>query len=127
MALVIRGVENGFGRHGFFLSPQQLTSSLTWSDVGIILCFVANLLAKTSICAFLLRIQNERRLKWFLWLLIAGLILTAGPNIIVLLAQCQPLGAIATGKGRCLSNNVVSGFSYLQLCTLESPALFHLY
>ena len=85
--------------------------------------FAAIGFTKISICIFLLRIENGKRLKWFLWFLIAGLAFTSGSNIVVLLARCQPFDALWTMNGTCWSIDIIDGFNYMQVGKVE-PSIF---
>lgn len=86
-----------------------------WDDIGQMLSFTAIGSTKIAICIFLLRLQHGKWLKWFLWFLITGLVITSGSNVVVLLSRCEPFDALWTGRGRCWNINTVNGFNYSQL------------
>ncbi|MCJ1230760.1 hypothetical protein MMC12_007434 [Toensbergia leucococca] len=108
-------VQSGFGRHQYYLTPNQIAGLTKWDDIGAMVSFAAIGFTKISICIFLLRIENGKRLKWFLWFLIAGLAFTSGSNIVVLLARCQPFDALWTMNGTCWSIDIIDGFNYMQV------------
>ena len=115
MAVNILQVKGGFGRHAYYLSPEQLMAVTKWDDIGQTLSFTAIGSTKIAICIFLLRLQHAKWLRWFLYLLITGLIITSGSNVVVLLSRCRPFDALWTGKGHCWSFDVANGFNYSQL------------
>ena len=103
VGMSMNGLEyhSGFGRHQFYLNHLQVQSILKWSWLSQFFLFLTICLVKISISLFILRIKRRGWLKWALYALMAGLVVTTVPCIVMLLAQCQPVRAYwdrATGK-----------------------------
>ena len=91
--VVISGLQYhaGIGRHMFYLSQTQAIDALRWSYVTILLFFVIVCLTKVSICLFILRIKKTGWLKWVLYTLMTGLVITTAAPEIILFVQCNPI------------------------------------
>ena len=92
VGFTVTEIYNGFGRHRYYVSPEELKmyrqmDYLHWAQLFIILP-----LCKVSICQFLLRLSTfkKTRLRTALYALIAFLVVTHVPFIVVILAQCRP-------------------------------------
>jgi len=86
---------------------------LKWTWANEILIFVTVCLIKVSICLFILRFKRTGWLKWFLYVMMAGLIITNASCIVVLLAQCRPLNAYWNrAAGTCWDVRIYNGFIY---------------
>ena len=81
----------GYGRHVVYLDPKQVQNVLKYSFITQIFLYLVNSLTKISICLFILRIKKTGWLKWCLYVLMGGLIVTAATCWIVLFAQCRPI------------------------------------
>lgn len=81
----------GIGRHAYYLSPIDAMDTLKWSFAAMTLFFAIVCLTKISICLFILRIKKTGRLKWILYTLMAGLVITTAAPEIILFAQCRPI------------------------------------
>lgn len=110
----IKQVENGAGRHMYYLKPSQITEELKWHAYSQIQLFLCTAFAKISACLFLIRIVNKRPLIRFLCGLIAGLVIVNGAVTVMLVTQCRPLHKVwdTHSKGECWSITVVRGFGY---------------
>lgn len=86
-------VHNGFGQHEDTLSDDQIQEVLKWTWYSQFFLFLVLPLTKISICFLILRTRSVGWLKWFLYGLMTGLVLTNGLCIIILLVQCRPLHA----------------------------------
>jgi hypothetical protein len=97
----IAQVHYGDGRHRYYIdsSDYQTASRLGW--YALLLFFVAICLMKISICLLLLRIKNERWLRWLIYGMMAGLVLTNGGVVVILLAECRPLDEYWDDMGTC--------------------------
>ncbi|MCJ1372496.1 hypothetical protein MMC20_003721 [Loxospora ochrophaea] len=103
----ILAVGSGYGRHQTTLTPAQIENVLHWLWVIEFNLFFTLPLTKISICCFMLRIKNKGWLKWCLYAMMIGLVLTSLPALIVLCAQCQPLRAYwDRSAGTCWNANV---------------------
>lgn len=87
----IDSVRHGNGKHKVFLSTRdyQYVNMETWYTQ--VLLFITITLLKTSICMLILRIKKDKKLKYCLYGIITGLVLTNGLVFIVLLAECSPV------------------------------------
>ena len=90
VAIQCVSVSQGNGRHRQFLSKAQYTrvNFLTW--LTQLFLFPLLCLLKLSVCCLVLRIKNTRPLRYFLWTVMAGLVVTTLLPEIVLLAECRP-------------------------------------
>lgn len=114
-ALNIAGVTWGKGRHDVYLSPEQEAQINKLSWVAQIVLFSGLCLLKTSICLLILRIRDTKALRWFLYIIIAGLVATSLECIIILIVQCQPTSAFWRPKtGTCWDPKIRIYSIYLQ-------------
>jgi hypothetical protein len=89
----------GNGRHRWYISDDAYMNNNMLGWYCQVLLFATMCLLKISICLLLLRIKKERRLKIFMYIVMAGLIITNFGCIIILLAQCRPISVYWTGAG----------------------------
>ena len=102
LPFTVLAVKDGYGQHSSILSKAQSQNVLKWLFLIEFALFITLPLTKMSICFFILRIKNTGWLKWWLWTMMAGLVLTNLVPIIVLCAQCQPVRAYwDRGAGSC--------------------------
>lgn len=123
LELVFNGLEyrEGAGRHSFYLSMGQQQRSLKWNYITQYFLFIIICTTKIAICLFILRIKNTGWLRWCLFALMAGLVLTTLPCIIILSAQCRPVRAFwDPAAGTCWSKNVYNDAIWIQVGRLES-------
>ena len=116
MAVQIWGAHEGFGRHKAYLSAGQYihVSLHLWITQIILFCMVA--LMKSSICLLMLRIDNNRWLKYILYTVIVGLVISSGECIIILLSECRPIYAWwDRSKGKCWPTYVRVNSIYAQV------------
>ena len=124
--LVFNGLEyhEGAGRHAFYLSERQRQRSLMWNYVTQYLLFLIICITKIGICLFILRIKNTGWLRWCLYALMAGLVVTTLPCIIILSAQCRPLWALwEPQSGTCWSRDVYNNAIWAQVGGLSPRTL----
>ena len=118
MGMSFNGLEyhSGFGRHLFYLSRAQVESVLKWSWLTQFFLFLTICLTKIAISLFILRIKHTGWLKWALYALIAGLVATTVPCLVILLAQCQPLHAFWNRTaGTCWNPHVYANAIWVQV------------
>ncbi|KAH7110103.1 hypothetical protein B0J11DRAFT_208068 [Dendryphion nanum] len=89
-SIQILSVKHGNGRHRWYLSKADYEYVNFLTYITQIFLFTNIGLLKCSICMLILRIRNDKVLRWCLWTMMGGLILTNAEPIIVLLAQCNP-------------------------------------
>ncbi|CAK7217249.1 hypothetical protein SBRCBS47491_003100 [Sporothrix bragantina] len=99
--VVIAQVHYGDGRHRAYIdsSDYETANRLGW--YALLLFFVATCLMKISICLLLLRIKNERWLRWLIYGMMAGLVVTNGGVVVILLAECRPVDEYWDDVGLC--------------------------
>ncbi|KAJ5020135.1 hypothetical protein K4K57_003548 [Colletotrichum sp. SAR 10_99] len=91
----------GNGRHRWYISSEEYVNNNMLGWFGQILLFASVCLLKCSIMLLLLRIKDSSRMKYFLWTVMGGLVITNFGVIIILLAECDPVEAYWTGVGKC--------------------------
>jgi hypothetical protein len=118
-SLQIESVRHGNGRHRWYLSTvdYEYVNFLTWMTQ--IFLFTNIGLLKCSICLLILRIKNEKNLRYCLYAMMAGLVVTNLEPIIVLLAQCNPIEKSwkTIPHGRCWPTKVRIYSIYVQVGT----------
>ncbi|TDZ16032.1 hypothetical protein Cob_v011111 [Colletotrichum orbiculare MAFF 240422] len=92
---------SGNGRHRWYISTEDYVNNNMLGWFGQILLFASICLLKCSIMLLLLRIKDSSRLKYFLWAVMSGLVITNFGVIVILLAECDPVEAYWTGVGKC--------------------------
>ena len=87
-----------------------------WVDLAKLGVFIIGCLIKVSFCLFLMRIPNSRRVIYFLWALIATLVLVNASCTIVFVLQCRPFNALWNPmiNGHCWNPNINVVLGYLQ-------------
>ena len=102
-------IAGGLGRHSYYLQPSQrrLFTALGWADW--IQTFITLMFTKISICLFLLRIVDTRKIRVAMHILIGCLVLFTAIFTCLFLGICRPLKAFwDTGVDAvCLSDNVI--------------------
>lgn len=99
----------GLGRHLHYLSPYQYAHYLKFDYLDWIQVFVTLAVSKISICQFLLRLSKFDRLRRFLQVLVAIIILTHVPLTLLMIFQCNPVQKYwdQTLPGSCFSKKTV--------------------
>lgn len=118
--LIIQGVqlEYGNGRHRWYLEDHdyQTNNMLGWYTQHTL--FAGMCLLKCSIMFLLLRIKNTRTLRWLLGAVMAGLVITNGGCMIILLSECRPISGYWTNEGECWDNRIRIYAIYVTICQL---------
>lgn len=107
LGIQIAAVKHGNGRHIWYLTKQQYEWIVMSDFYTQLLLFPALCFLKISICLLLLRTFSTVVIKGWLYLMMAGLVITSLEPCIVLLAECRPIRA--TWKplaGICWSSDV---------------------
>lgn len=106
-------LHEGNGRHERYLQPQQVQNILKWTWANEVLIFLTVGLIKISICLYIFRISATRWLRWFLYAVISGLVITNGSCDIILLVQCRPLKSYwDRAAGTCWDARIYNSFIY---------------
>ena len=109
MGFVMTEVFYGLGRHLHYLTPYQYNHYLRYDFLDWIQVFVTLAISKISICLFLLRLSKFDKLRRFLQVLIAFLVITHVPLTLLLIFQCHPVRKYwyKTIPGKCFPKKVV--------------------
>lgn len=115
----ILAVENGLGRHMFYLQLQNIVNIGLYFHIIEVLYVLTTAVVKISACLFLLRIMargTSKTLRCFLYILMGILLVLCVATAIVILIQCIPLqaGWDPRIKGKCWSYSQVLGIGYAQ-------------
>lgn len=116
--LVFNGLQyhSGDGRHMYYLSDSQSRQALKWGYITEFFLFLIICITKISICLFVLRIKNSGWLKWSLYSLMTGLVITTTSCMIILFAQCQPIHAFWDGNsGKCWNPSIYNNAIWAQV------------
>ncbi|KAL8920037.1 MAG: hypothetical protein Q9208_006492 [Pyrenodesmia sp. 3 TL-2023] len=109
-------IVGGLGRHSYYLQPSQrrLFVALGWSDW--IQTFITLMFTKISICLFLLRIVDGRKVRMAMHTLIGCLVLFTTVFTCLFLGICRPLKAYWNigVESVCLSDKVVENILIAQ-------------
>ena len=115
----------GIGRHLFYLSPEHAMDALKWSYVTIILFFIIVCLTKISICLFILRIKKTGWLKWVLYALMTGLVITTLAPEIILFVECQPIRSFWDRRvGNCWQQTIYDNVVWAQAGMLTAHLFY---
>lgn len=90
MAVDILDVHAGLGRHRYSLDVHQAKETFKWAIVNYILGFITICLVKISISLMILRYKKDRWLRYSLYGLMAGLVVTNGACITALFVCPEP-------------------------------------
>ncbi|KAK3349173.1 hypothetical protein B0T25DRAFT_458922 [Lasiosphaeria hispida] len=96
---VVQVNQFGNGRHHWYIPEYDYINNNMLGWYSMVLLFVTTCFLKISICLLLLRIKNNRTLKIFIYIIMAGLVITNFGCVVILLAQCKPISVYWTGTG----------------------------
>lgn len=120
MVFEIMSVSYGNGRHMFYLAHADIIEASKWSRATIPPNLMACLMARVSLCLFMLRIVNRVGIyKLILWAVIFLNSVTTFISIIQLLAGCRPLAKLwnPSGPGVCLPAKVTQAIGLTNATT----------
>lgn len=110
----ILSAKSGLGRHSKFISNTHPVIEWTW--FAQLFLFLVLPLTKCAICLFIFRIQKRGWLKWCLYGLMSGLVITNFLCIILLLAQCHPIYAYwDPAAGTCWKVDIYNDAIWVQV------------
>ena len=107
-------VHYGFGRRQAYLSDHQLNEFRKYTYGEWIQTFFTLMWTKVSICLFLIRLPQSKRLKRPLQWAVAFLLLSNVVLSVMWIMQCQPIHAAWDDDGKCLSKNAKEGIVLTQ-------------
>ncbi|OHE92932.1 integral membrane protein [Colletotrichum orchidophilum] len=84
--------EHGNGRHRVFLSDYNYMMINMYGWWAQMLLFISVAFLKVSICLLILRIKDTKMLKTLLYIIMAGVLITNFGVVIILIAECHPVG-----------------------------------
>ncbi|OCK81166.1 hypothetical protein K432DRAFT_296116 [Lepidopterella palustris CBS 459.81] len=114
----IPSVTNGFGRHTYYLTHQQIINARMWNELSQLQNIAGVWLVKISICVFLLRILGvaHRNFTNFLYALMAISTAVNLSLVFVWFFQCRPIQAIwnfTIEEKTCMPGSAIVGVAYL--------------
>ena len=106
--------HSGAGRHSYYLTPERTMDTVKWSFAVMTLFFVIVCLTKISIFLLILRAQKTGWIRWVLYAMIAGSVITTVAPEIILFTQCRPISSFWDGKGKCVSQSIYTSVLWTQ-------------
>ena len=118
--LAAEQVKAGGGRHDYYLTTSQIIEAAKLQDIAEFLFIVSACLTKISICLFVMRIPNSKRMIRLLYFLVISTLLVGILCTVILIVQCEPLQKIWDSriKGSCWNPVIPLAFTDLQSCKL---------
>ena len=118
-------LSRGYGKHAHDMTPQQLSSAVQAEVIGQAFAIASFPSGKASVAYLLLRMFPGKKLKWFLWSLVAGNVLFFYLDAIFVIVQCQPVAFQwdqSIMGGSCWDPKVVIDWGFLTggSCTISS-------
>lgn len=89
---VVQDVNHDNGKHRQYVSKEDYETNNRLGWYAQIFLFASICLLKLSIMLLILRMKDSRVLRWILGVAMTGLVVTNGGVIIILLAECRPMG-----------------------------------
>jgi hypothetical protein len=84
-------VSRGYGRHIYDLTPKEYSSAVHAEVIGQVFAIASFPTGKASVAYLLLRMFPGKKLKWFLWVLVALNAIFFYIDAIFIVVQCQPV------------------------------------
>ncbi len=126
--LVFSGLQYhaGIGRHAYYLGQTQAMDAVKWSYVAMTMFFVIVCLTKISICLFILRIKKTGWLKWVLYTLMAGQVITTAAPEIILFVQCRPVRSFWDRSiGQCWDQSIYNAVVWAHFGMVTTSNCFY--
>ena len=118
MGFVAAEISNGLGRKRFYLAPGSYKKFLKYDYLDWVQVFLTLMLSKISICLFLLRLSNFRRIRLGLHAMNIFLVTSHIPLTFLIIFQCSPINKYwrnpLDGPGRCFSKATVETIIIIQ-------------
>lgn len=132
LAINIKQVQNGAGRHEYYLKPHEIVEELKWHAFSQIQLYICTALIKTSVCLFLVRLVNKKVLVRLLYFLMFAVVSVNLAVLIVLVTQCRPFEKVWNRKlkGSCWSVDVLKDVGWVaggDLPPLSPPDFYYLH
>lgn len=123
-AFGIKQWQHGNGRHRVYLTDHNYTMINMYGWWGQIFLFVSVVFLKVSICLLILRIKDTKTLKTLLSVLVAGVVITNFGVVIILIAECQPVGFWRGESAKCWPTQIRIYFIYATIGKAYSRLFF---
>ena len=109
LGFVTQEVRDGFGRHMYYLTPEQRQNFIVIGWVDWMQTFITIMCCKVSVCLFLLRIKSTKSNYWYMYTLIGCNVVLTIVIVGMFIGICSPPNAywIVGKSGRCLSTKRV--------------------
>ncbi|KAL8915510.1 MAG: hypothetical protein Q9171_000075 [Xanthocarpia ochracea] len=129
MGFVAAEISNGLGRKRFYLAPGSYKKFLKYDYLDWVQVFLTLMLSKISICLFLLRLSNFRRIRLGLHAMNIFLVTSHIPLTFLVIFQCSPISKYwrnpLDGPGRCFSKATVETIIIIQgISSIVSDFIF---
>ncbi|KAL2873219.1 hypothetical protein SGCOL_011648 [Colletotrichum sp. CLE4] len=118
-AFVVLQWKHGNGRHRVYLSDRDYMMINMYGWWGQMLLFISVAFLKVSICLLILRIKDTKMLKSLLYAVMAGVLITNFGVVIILLAECQPIGFWRGKSAVCWPTHIRIYFIYATIGKME--------
>ena len=93
------------GRHRHYISEEDYYQTNKYGWYGQIFLFLGICFLKLSIMLLIMRMKDSKILRYICWGTMAGLVVTNFGVVIILLAECKPMGFYRT-DGECWTPQV---------------------
>lgn len=117
LGLAVAGINSGFGRHIYYLSPEQIFFALKLEVVLPILSTFSLMFTKISVCLSLLRIIKSNRVRRrVMYIIMALIVATNLSSTIAIFPQCKPIEKLwnPTRKSTCISKGTQLAIYFYQ-------------
>lgn len=111
-AFVVLQWKHGNGRHRVYLSDHDYMMINMYGWWGQMLLFISVAFLKVSICLLILRIKDTKLLKGVLHVIMAGVLITNFGVVVILIAECQPVGFWRGKSAVCWPTHIRIYFIY---------------
>ncbi|UQC87746.1 uncharacterized protein CLUP02_13265 [Colletotrichum lupini] len=111
-AFVVLQWKHGNGKHRVYLSNHDYMMINMYGWWGQMLLFISVAFLKVSMCLLILRIKDTKVLKRLLHVIMAGVLITNFGVVIILIAECQPVGFWRGKSAVCWPTHIRIYFIY---------------
>jgi hypothetical protein len=94
MGLLVARVENGFGRHNYYVSAENKKTAACLQTIAQLMWALAITMCKMSVAILLLHLKQGWRWKIFLYLLVSLILAATVVTYIAAFFQCRPIAAL---------------------------------
>jgi hypothetical protein len=106
LAFLAKQYEHGNGRHMVYLTPENYTLINKYGWYAQVFLFSSTAFLKISIGLLLLRLKNTKILRILTYTVMAFVCITNFGVVIILIAECKPVGFWRGKNAVCWSNRV---------------------